>query len=342
MAENMSREQLLLSTEQAKVIDSPTISRPYWGGRTPRWRFIQEAGACIPAEGGAYRVNELSESFIPIQKSVSTSLLDLPTGNLAAKHSHIEGSLLDISYASYNQKPKEIHLEPIQSVVRFHTRVQSLFANKHDQLLTQLGLASEVIYENKENLLFNHPKFGLLNNVAKPLHIHSEGPPTPDLLDDMLSRLWKMPDAFIMHMETLQAFRAECNRQGIKLDHKEMWGSQFTCWRGLPILPTNKLYLTPESHDGKDRSAAEKTQYEMNDRERGTSHTSILLARFGEMKQGVVSLFPKGMTGSKMFPLIEIDFMGLDERSVASYLLSTYAAIAVLTPGALARADVVI
>ena len=206
MAKKLSREQLLLSTEEAKVVDSPTISRPYWGGRTPRWmcRFIQMKGACLPTEGGAYRINELAESFIPIQKSVSTSLLDLPTGNLATKHSHIEGSLLDISYASYNQNPKEVHLEPIQSVVRFHTRIQSLFANKFDQLLTQLSLAAEVIYENKENLLFNHPKFGLLNNVAKPLHIKHDGPPTPDLLDDMLSRLWKMPDAFMMHMETLQ------------------------------------------------------------------------------------------------------------------------------------------
>jgi len=217
-----------------------------------------------------------------------------------------------------------------------------LFSNKHDQLLTQLGLAAEVVYENKENLLFNHPKFGLLNNVAKPLHIKEDGPPTPEVLDDMLSRLWKMPDAFMMHPETLQAFQAECNKLGIRLQPREMWGSQFTCWRGLPILPTNKLYLTPGDAAEDQKSTAEKTKYEMNDRERGESHSSILLARFGEQRQGVVSLYPKGMTGSKMFPLIDIDFMGLDERSVASYLLSTYAAIAVLTPGALARADVVI
>ncbi|MDH5403767.1 MAG: hypothetical protein OEY49_14820 [Candidatus Heimdallarchaeota archaeon] len=341
----MSREQLLLSTEQAKVLDSPTISRPYWGGRTPRWfcRYMMEHG-CMSVEGGAFRVNRLSEGFLPIQKTVSTSVLDLPTGNLSVKHSHIEGSLLDISYAQYDQNPKEIVLQPIQTVVKFHTRVQSLYANKHNQLLTQLGLAADVIYENKENLLFNHPEFGLLNNVSPSLHIKEDGPPTPNLLDDMLSRVWKMPDFFVMHMEALQSFHAEANKLGIKLETKQIWGSTFTCWRGLPIFPTNKLYLlTEEEKKNSDKkSYSEKTKYEVDDRHRGESHTSILLCRAGEPKQGIVSLYPKGMEGSKMFPLIEVDFMGLDERSVASYLVSTYAAIAVLTPGAICRADVVI
>ena len=59
-------------------------------------------------------------------------------------------------------------------------------------------------------------------------------------------------------------------------------------------------------------------------------------------KNRCISLFPAEKQGSESFPLIDVEFMGIDNNSVASYLLSTYTAIAVLTPGALCVSDVVI
>ena len=343
MASNLDKKALtnLLLSEGAKVLSHPEISRPYWGGRSPRWicRFFNKYG-CVPVEGGALRINELTEKFIPVQKSVSTSLLELPTGNLNVSHSHIEGSLLDSSYAQYNQNPKEVQLQPIQSITRFPTRLQTLYSNVEDQLFDQLALIAETIYETKENLIFNHPEYGLLHQVKPALKMTHDGPPSPSLLDDMLSRVWKMPDVWVMHPEALQAFHDEANKLGISLESKEFFGSALTCWRGLPILPTNKLYLINDHN--RDKSAIEKTVYNLDDRMRGQSKTHVVLLRIGEKKQGAISLFPKGMTGSKAFPLIDIDFMGIDEFGNAKYMLSTYSAIAILTPGALAVAEVVV
>jgi hypothetical protein len=117
---------------------------------------------------------------------------------------------------------------------------------------------------------------------------------------------------------------------GITLETMEFHGGKFVCWRGLPILPTNKLYL----YDGKGKA--------LEDRKLGACKTNILLLRMGEDKQGVISLYAAGTEGSPRFPFITVDFMGISDESVASYLMTMYAAIAVLTAGALCKAEVVI
>lgn len=334
------KAKVLLGTEEAKVISTPTVSFPAWGGITPRWicrMFMSKPKSCIPVEGGVYRVNQLSEDFLPIQKAVSTTILDLPLGNLHPHHSHIEGSELDVSTAKYQQKPLELHLQPIQAVVKIHTRLPDLYSNKHDQLFWQLYLGAQSIYESKENLIYNHPEIGLLKQCKPKLKISLGGPPMPDLLDEMLSRIWKRPDAFFMHMEALQAFQSECNKLGIALETTQIFDTTFTCWRGLPIFPTNKLYLLENKAESNSSKKAT-----ISDRLRGESKTNVMLMRFGEQKQGCVSLFPQGKEGSKMFPLIDVQFMGIDSNSVASYLLTTYFSIGVLTPGALCVAEVII
>jgi hypothetical protein len=214
-------------------------------------------------------------------------------------------------------------------VVKIHTRIPVLYSTHHNQLEQQLSLAAEQMYETKENLIFNHADYGLLNNVAAPLQINAGGPPTPDLLDQMLGRVWKMPDFFVMHPEALEVFRQQANGAGLTLGNVETLGSSFTAWRGLPILPTNKLHLV--SGDGTERVARVTP-----------STTNVLLMRIGEDKQGVISLYAAGTEGSPRFPFITVDFMGISDSSVASYLMTMYAAMAVLTPGALCSAQVTI
>jgi hypothetical protein len=324
-------EHKLLPKSNAVVLSSSHKSRPFWEGRTPRWICqVMMERACVPVTGGIYRLNKVSEPFIPIQVSTGVPLTNLPSQNLSITNSHNEGTTLNSSYAAYDEAPREIHLQPIQTVVKMHTRIPALYSTHHNQLEMQLSLAAEWMYETKENLIFNHPDYGLLNNVAPRLHMKTEGPPTPDLLDDMLSHAWKNPDIFMAHPEAIAVFTAQCNKAGITLNTTEFHGGKFVTWRGLPIFPTNKLYLL----DGEGQKLV--------DRQVGKSRTSFLLMRLGEDKQGVISLYAAGTEGSPRFPFITVDFMGISDESEASYLMTLYAAMAVLTFGALCQAEVVI
>ena len=334
MAEATGNRELL-RTESARVLSNPQKSRPFWGGRSPKWicRVIQsiESG-CVPVSGGAYQVNRVDQPFLPIQVSHASSPTELPARDLRISNSHGEGTPLDVSFAEYDTSPRTVELATIQTVVKIHSRVAALYSDRFDQVEQQLTIAADYMYETKENLIFNHPDYGLLNNVAPKLKIAAAGPATPDVLDDLMSRVWKMPDVYVMHPETLDAFHRECNGRGLIPESVQMFGSSFTAWRGLPILPTNKLHLVSGGKEVKDGK--------MVDRKPGSATSNVLLMRIGELKQGVVSLYAAGSGGSDRFPFINVDFMSHSDEAVSSYLMTMYAAMAVCTPGALACAEV--
>jgi hypothetical protein len=89
-----------------------------------------------------------------------------------------------------------------------------------------------------------------------------------------------------------------------------LFGSQFLTWRGVPLVPSDKLVI---DDSGK---------------------TNILLLRTGEKRQGVVGLFQPGLPGEQT-PGLSVRFMGIDRNSIASYLISLYCSAAVLTEDAL-------
>jgi hypothetical protein len=62
--------------------------------------------------------------------------------------------------------------------------------------------------------------------------------------------------------------------------------------------------------------------------------SSILLLRTGEKKQGVVGLFQPGIPGEVM-PSLSVRFMGINHKAIASYLISLYCSLAILTEDAL-------
>jgi hypothetical protein len=66
----------------------------------------------------------------------------------------------------------------------------------------------------------------------------------------------------------------------------------------------------------------------------GEEKTSMLLLRTGEKKQGVVGLFQPGLVG-EVSPSLSVRFMGIDHKAIASYLISLYCSVAVLTEDAL-------
>ncbi len=60
----------------------------------------------------------------------------------------------------------------------------------------------------------------------------------------------------------------------------------------------------------------------------------MLLMRTGEQRRGVIGLFQPGLAG-EVSPSLAVRLMGIDQRGVASYLLSLYCSAAALTEDAL-------
>lgn len=77
----------------------------------------------------------------------------------------------------------------------------------------------------------------------------------------------------------LAAFERECTKRGVPPVTANIAGGNFILWRGIPIIPTDKLLVdglkNPKSKSGK---------------------TNILLIRTGEAKRGVIGLYQASPT----------------------------------------------
>ena len=137
-----------------------------------------------------------------------------------------------------------------------------------------------------------------------------KGSPTPDDLDALIAKVWKEPSFFLANPKAIDAFGRECTRRGVPPPTTTLFGSPFLTWRGIPLIPTDKLRV-----DDKNK-------------------TNILLMRVGEKKQGVIGLFQPGLPGEQT-PGLSVRFMGINSNAVASYLVSLYCSAAVLTEDAI-------
>jgi hypothetical protein len=201
----------------------------------------------------------------------------------------------------------------VNTTLDVHTRIADLYSSPHNQIHEQLRLTIETIKERQESELINNAEYGLLNNVAKSQIVHpvkgGTGAPTPDDLDELIARVWKEPAFFLAHPQTIAAFGRECTYRGVPPAIVTLFGSQFLTWRGLPLIPSDKVRVT----NGK---------------------SSILLLRTGEARQGVVGLYQPNLTGELSMGL-SVRFMGINHKAIASYLISLYCSLAVLTDDAL-------
>jgi CRP-like cAMP-binding protein len=228
---------------------------------------------------------------------------------LAAGHSG--EPTLPGTYVDYELRPREYELSVAQTVLQIHTRVADLFNEPMNQTEQQIRLTVEALKERKEHELINNRDFGLLHNADLKQRIHTRsGPPTPDDMDELLATVWKDPSFFLAHPRTIAAFGQECNKRGIYPTNTELNGNMVPAWRGIPILPCNKIPVT----------------------ENRTS--SILLMRTGEKNQGVIGLHHAGIP-DEIEPSLSVRFMGINEKAVVSYLVTTYFSTAVLVPDAL-------
>jgi CRP-like cAMP-binding protein len=214
------------------------------------------------------------------------------------------------TYAAYEPSPREYPLSVAQTVLRLHSRVADLYNDPMDQTEQQLRLTVEALRERQEHEMINNLEFGLLHNAALEQRIFTRtGPPTPDDLDDLLSRR-RRSRYFLAHPRAIAAFRRECTRCGVQPPSIEMEGHKVSTWRGVPILPCDKIPIT-KAHT-----------------------TSILVMRTGEEHQGVIGLHQTGIPDEYQ-PSLNVRFMGIDEKAIISYLVSAYYSVAVLVPDAL-------
>ncbi len=217
------------------------------------------------------------------------------------------------TYADYEQRPREYVLNAIQAIMRLDTTIVDRFASPYDQLQQQTRLTVEAAKERQEWEMLNNPGFGLIHNVAPSMRIPTRGgPPTPDDFDELLSMVWKEPAFFIAHPRAVAAFGRECTLRGVPPPTMNMFGSPFLTWRGVPLVPVDKL---PVDFSG------------------GAPTSPVLLMRVGQDRQGVVGLHQSDI-GDTDTPSLSIRFNGVDTRGIANYLLSLYFSIAVLTDDA--------
>jgi hypothetical protein len=218
-------------------------------------------------------------------------------------------------HVDYEESPREYPLHAIQTIVRVHTRVSDVYSKPIDQLKEQIRLSIEGVKERQEWDVVNHSDFGLLNQAEPWMRVRSRtGRPTPDDMDELLARVWKKPAFFLAHPRAIAAFGRECTRRGVPPPTVNLLGSPFLTWRGVPLVPSDKLEVASEG------GAA------------GT--TNVLLVRCGEAEQGVVGLHQTGLPGEQS-PSLSVRFMGINAKSIASYLVTLYFSCAVLTPDAL-------
>ncbi len=199
----------------------------------------------------------------------------------------------------------------MNTVLDVHTRVSDLYSKPYNQIAEQLRLTIETIKERQEAELINNKEYGLLANIAPQQHIKTRtGAPTPDDLDELLAKVWKEPGFFLAHPLAITAFGRECTRRGVPPPTVSLFGSQFITWRGIPLIPCDKIKI----EDNK---------------------TKILLIRTGESRQGVVGLYQPDLPGAQS-PGLAVRFMGINHKAIASYLVSLYCSLAVLTDDAIA------
>ncbi|MEU7581738.1 family 2B encapsulin nanocompartment shell protein [Streptomyces sp. NPDC041068] len=228
---------------------------------------------------------------------------------IAMSAGHTGEHALPGAFVDYELKPREYELSVAQTILRIHTRVSDLYNGPMDQTKEQLRLTIEALRERQEHELVNNREFGLLHNAdfKQRIQPHS-GPPTPDDLDELLCRR-RGSKLFLAHPKTIAAIGREFNARGIYPDHVDLGGQQVPAWRGVPILPCNKIPITEE-----------KT-------------SSILCMRTGEDNQGVIGLHQTGLP-DEYEPGLSVRFMGLNEQAITSYLVTTYYSAAILVPDA--------
>lgn len=284
--------QTALGDVAARQLANATKTVPQMSTITPRW--LIRLLPWVPVEAGIYRLNKVKDASAVTVDCSGRDERELPQ-----------------TFVDYQENPREYMLSAVNTVLDIHTRVSDLYSVPYNQISEQLRLTIETVKERQESELINNKEYGLLHNISAKQRIKTRtGEPTPDDFDELISRVWKEPAFFLAHPQAISAFGRECTFRGVPPPTISLFGSQFLTWRGIPLLPSDKLAI----ENGK---------------------TSVLLLRTGEGRQGVVGLFQPNLPGEQS-PGLSVRFMGINHKAIASYLVSLYCSLVILTDDAAA------
>lgn len=287
--------QTALGDVAARQLANATKTVPQMGSITPRW--LTKLLHWVPVEAGIYRLNRVKEGTSVNVDCSARDERELPQ-----------------TFVDYEASPREYMLSAVNTVLDVHTRVSDLYSSPYNQTGEQLRLIIESIKERQESELINNKEYGLLNSALPEQRIETRtGAPTPDDLDELIAKVWKEPGFILTHPAGIAAFGRECTRRGVPPPTVSLFGSQFITWRGIPLIPSNKV----PHENGK---------------------TKFILLRTGESRQGVVGLYQPNLPGEQSLGL-SVRFMGINHKAIASYLVSLYCSLAVLTDDAIAVLD---
>ena len=294
MAEQKTK-QTALGDVAARQLAIATRTVPQLSRITPRW--LPQLLNWVPVESGVYRLNKVKDAEKVEVDCSSRDERELPS-----------------TFVDYIENPREYNLSAVNTVLDVHTRVSDLYSKPYNQISEQLRLTIEIVKERQESELINNQEYGLLHSVVQGQRIKTRlGPPTPDDLDELITKVWKEPGFFLLHPLAIAAFGRECTRRGVPPPTISLFGSQFITWRGIPLIPSDKIPVV-------------------------NNKSKIILLRTGESRQGVVGLFQPGLPGEQS-PGLSVRFMGINNKAIASYLVSLYCSLAVLVDDAIAVLD---
>src|ERR1700685_1161983 len=196
MAEE-SQRQTSLGDIAARQLANATKTVPQLSRLTPRW--LTDLLQWVPVEAGIYRVNRVKD-----ESKVTVDCSDRDERELPQ------------TFVDYEEHPREYMLSAVNTVVDVHTRVSDLYSVPYNQITEQLRLTIEIVKERQESELINNKEYGLLHKASEKQRIKTRtGAPTPDDLDELLTRVWKEPGFFLAHPAAIAAFGRECTRRGV-------------------------------------------------------------------------------------------------------------------------------
>ena len=189
-----------LSAKEAYNLANITKTKPQFGALTPKWltKFLEFKGL----ETGIYRVNKVVEGETPLDVLCSQTK---------------KSDIIPQGYVQYETEPREYKLNSISTIINVNTAIEDVYSIPYDQTQEQLGLAIESLRERQESQLINNDDYGLLKNIVDSQRIQTRtGAPTPDDLDELITKVWKEPSFFLAHPRAIAALKENAQREAFR------------------------------------------------------------------------------------------------------------------------------
>lgn len=301
-----------LDPNVARNLSHSTVTVPMMEAITPRWllTFLP----WVSVEAGVYRLNHVKRN-----RESTFDTMENPEMLPRVSYNNLRDRVIPQTFPDYEEVPKEHTLSVVQTILRMNSHVTDIFNSPINQKEQEMRLTIEAMKERQEWEIINNEQFGLLHSVSPRMRVVSRtGVPTPDDMDELLAKVWKKPAYFLAHPRAIAALGRECTRRGVPPVAVNLYGSPFITWRGVPIIPCDKLLV-----DGKSCNMSD------------AGKTNILLMRVGEREQGVIGLHQPGIPDEGSVPSLSVKFAGIDNKGIASYVMSLYFGAAVLADDSL-------